>query len=309
MDRTRTPVGLALTVLALVGVACGGSTAGAGSTPATAADVTSSPSAPASVTASPTLPGSEGASSATIRVLATTSNLFESNRAIRLEIDHAGGPPVHTTSIRLLSDLWEPLAPAPRDLDLVAGTHVLVPLPYGAADCSTSPDSPLGNVEFQTSDGAVQVPLEDYPDGLLARRHARECAVRAASDAVTIAFGTDFEQESARVANGTLVVTPTGGHEVELRALAGNIIFGFTTSETLPLVVPSEGLGLHVRMAANRCDAHALIEAKRKLTHHVEVAVDEADPVSVEVTADGATGDLFRQLLAGCMDQEEASSP
>lgn len=305
MDRTRRSVTLGVAVLALVAAACGGSTAGSDDTPATA--VAESPSTPAARTATAVATGSGSAAPATLRVLATTSNLFESNRAIRLEVDHDGGPLVRTTSIRLASDLWEPLDAVPRDLDLAAGTHVLVPLPYGPANCATPSDSDLGDVVFATSDGPLQVPLEDYPDGLLSGRHARECAVRAASDAVAITFGTDFEQESARVANGTLVVAPKDGHQVELSALAGNIIFGLTTSRRLPLVVPSDGLALDVRMAANRCDTHALIEAKRKLTHHVEVAVDGADPVVVEVTADGPTGDLFGQLLAGCMGQPESA--
>lgn len=93
---------------------------------------------------------------------------------------------------------------------------------------------------------------------------------------------------------------------VELVALAGNIVFGLTTATTLPASLDAASVGLPVRMAANRCDRHALVEAKRKYVSTVQVAVDGDEPVTLEVEATDPVLALFQDLLARCMELPES---
>lgn len=293
-------------LLAVVVAACSGSDAG----PARVSSSTGASAGPAATPTGPpaTTPTSTSTTSTpapTLRATATRSNLFESNRAFRLELDHDAGPAVETVALRLASDLFEPMAPQRRDMELAPGSHVLVPLPYGPAVCDAPAGADLGAVVVTTTAGDLSVPLVSYPDDLVAGLHERECQVAAAAEAVDLAYGSDWEPASPRAVTGTLVVAPDPDHDVEVVALAGNIVFGLTTEVALPTTLADGQVELPVRMAADRCDRHALIEAKRKEVAIVEVAVDGDEPVALEVIAEGPTLAIFQDLLERCSDLPE----
>lgn len=302
---------MAPVLLVLVAGACSGATTvPQQSTGPVSSAVSSAPSVAASVGAA-----SVGAASATptarqgLSATATASTLFDTQRTFRLELVQVGAD-VEITSLQLSSPWYDDVAPVARDLRLTDGGQRLVPLPYGPADCAAaSPPpagGPVGEVVVGTTDGELRVPLADHPAGLVAGRHDRECSVAAAGRAVELAFGQQWSPADARAVTGTIRVTPSNGQSVEVVRIEGNIIFTLDARDDLPVSADGAVTDVPVRVAAARCDTHALIEAKRKFHHLVEVSIDGAEPVVMEVEATGDTRELFQQLLEACLADPES---
>ncbi len=236
---------------------------------------------------------------------ATASTLFDTQRTFRLELRHEG-PPHAVTGLVLDSPWYKPVEVTPRDFTLTSGP-VLVPLPYGVADCrhgSPAPGADVGQVVLTTQDGQRRIPLRPHPDNLVAQRHRRECAVAAIAEVADLAFGDAWTPVAPRVVTGDLVVAMAGGASIEVRGVEGNIIFAMEAEQPLPFAVDPGSTGrLAVRASAARCDTHALIEAKRKLHFPLAVSLDGADPVIVEVEATGAAGSVFQALVESCLDE------
>lgn len=266
-------------------------------TPSPVPAATLSPSSAPSSAPSP----SADASTGPLAMTATRSTLFDTARAFRLEVD-GGSEAVAVTSLRLDSSLFEPVEAVARDVVVGPGGHVLVPLPYGPSDCRADAGGGLGEVVVGTTSGRLRVPLDEYPGDLVTGLHRRECAVAAVRAAVDPRFA-DFTRTAPRVATGQLLLSPPAdGEPVELLGIEGNILFGATTEATLPQTVATAPVVIPVRMAANRCDTHALIEAKKKFHVPVTVAIGDGQPLVVEVEATGATRRLFQHLLEACLE-------
>ncbi len=284
-------------VLALIGVlaGCGGgdtaspTTAPAPSGPAAAADEATGETATGAAVAGP------------LGLTATRSTLFDTARTFRLEVT-GGDEPVAITSLRLESPLFRPVPAVDRELVVGTGAHVLVPLAYGESVCDTIGEAALGEVVVGTDRGDLRVPLAEHPEDLVTGLQRRECAVATIRTAVDPRFSDDTQRTGPRAATLELVLTAPPDGSAELQGIDGNIIFGLTTETPLPLVVDDGTVAVPVRIAANRCDTHALIEAKRKYVLPVTLALDGGEPVVVDVTATGATEQLLQQLLAACLD-------
>lgn len=268
-----------------------------------ATPVTEATSAVASSTRGTPEPGPSPVPGLTAR--ATASTLFDTQRSFRLELS-ATGPEVAVVGLRLDSPWYEPVDPVDRDLRLADGAMRLVPLPYGPAVCTTASPPPVGGivgeVMVDTADGVHRVPLTEHPAGLVAGRHGRECAVAAAREAVELTFGSDWTSVGDRAVTGVVHVRPRAGARVEVVRVGGNIVFTLDALDDLPVTTDGVALDLPVRVAAARCDTHALIEAKRSFHHVVEVVVDGGEPVVVEVEAVGDERRLFQGLLEACLD-------
>jgi hypothetical protein len=88
--------------------------------------------------------------------------------------------------------------------------------------------------------------------------------------------------------------------------VAGNVIFSAGTTADAPAAlrvsddVPSAATGLVVRAA--RCDPHALTEYKRTFILTARVRVGDADPVRVDLPAEGAARRTLEALLTQCLE-------
>lgn len=312
MTTSACVTGLAAVLAVAMASACAGPDAGSptsppGSSSSISASIRAStdPSTPSPTSPGPTTttrPASTPTGAAPLVLTATRSTLFDTARAFRLEVD-GGDAPVVVRSLRLDSPLFDPVDAVDRDLVVAPQRRVLVPLPYGPADCTAPDDAGIG-VVVGTVDGDVRVALDQHPDDLVTDLHRLECAVAAMVAAVDPRFGSDFTRTESRAAVGELVLSPPAdGVAVDLVGMEGNIIFGLTTDAELPVTVDSDTVTVAVRMAANRCDSHALIEAKRKFFVPLTLVPAGGEPVVVEVEAAGATRDLFQQLLEACLDE------
>ncbi|MGH2669921.1 MAG: hypothetical protein ACRDH5_12555, partial [bacterium] len=107
------------------------------------------------------------------------STLFETQRALLLDVRYDGDHDLEIGTIQLSSPLFEPVPPQVRDARVRAsGRPVAMPLPFGAAVCDDVPDGPAELVT-EVDGEEVRVGLDESPDDMLVGLHDAECAVTA----------------------------------------------------------------------------------------------------------------------------------
>jgi len=235
------------------------------------------------------------------------STLFETRRALLLEVRTDGGDDRVIGAVQLSSPLFEPVEPEVRDAVVPArGRPVAVPLPFGTAVCDGETEAPA---ELVTDvDGEeVRVELEEVPAGTLAALHDAECAAAAVFEDVDIHLGDEWKQTAPRTVTGSIeVVQRRSGVTATVDEVAGNVIFSAgTTGDARAALrvsdeVTSASTGLVV--IAARCDPHALTEYKRTFILMAWVRVGDAEPVRVDLVAEGAARRALEDLLTQCLD-------
>jgi hypothetical protein len=235
------------------------------------------------------------------------STLFETRRSLLLEVRTDAGDDRVIGAVQLDSPLFEPAEPEVRDAVVPAsGRPVAVPLPFGTARCDGVTEAPA---ELVTDvDGEeVRVELEEVPAGILAALHDAECAAAALFDDVDIRLGDQWEQTAPRTVTGDIEVAQRSrGVTATVEEVAGNVIFSAGTAgdDTTALQVsddvPSASAGLVI--SAARCDPHALTEYKRTFILTARVRVGDAEPVRVDLPAEGAARRTLEDLLTQCLE-------
>jgi hypothetical protein len=125
-------------------------------------------------------------------------------------------------------------------------------------------------------------------------------------EVVDLALGDEWAPAGERSLSGTFTVTQRDeGVEATVEPLEGNVIFTITTDAGgggwLAVDDDTPAATGTVTIRAARCDPHALIEYKRTFVFTIRVAVGDADPVLVDVEADGPARTAIEQLLAACL--------
>ena len=235
------------------------------------------------------------------------STLFETQRALLLDVRHDGDHDLEIGTIQLSSPLFEPVPPQPRDARVRAsGRPVAMPLPFGAAVCVDVAEGPHELVT-EVDGEEVRVALDESPDDMLADLHDAECAVTAVLTDVELRLGDDWERSAPRTIEGELtVVQRRPGTTAAVEDVLGNVIFTVATDdEADPLAEVSDdrrSAEVPVVVTAARCDPHALTEYKRTFILIAWVAVDGGDPVRVDVEAEGGAHGALEELLAACLE-------
>ena len=257
----------------------------------------------------------EAGGGAPVRASIQESTLFATQRAFGLTLAPATDRDVRVGAIQLSSPLFAEVEPQPRDA-LVRATDraVVMPLRYGEAVCDGEDDGDGeggdGGAELVTDvDGeAVRVPLEQSPADLLAGIHAAECASAGVLEDVELRLGDEWVPTAPQAVAGTLEASQRHeGVDATLQPLEGNVIFGVTTDAAEGeawLAVSDEAPAATgaVEVRAARCDPHALIEYKRTFVFTIRVAVGDAEPVLVDLEAEGAAHAALEALLASCLE-------
>jgi len=233
------------------------------------------------------------------------SRLFETQRQIGLELATTGDADVRVGTIQLVTPLYETVAPTDRGTTLDAGDRpLLMPIPFGTALCDGEADGPAELVATVDGD-EVRVPLTERPAGMLAHLHGLECASAEVLEDVALELTGDWVVTDPHTATGQLTVTQrTPGVTATVDEVLGNVIFGLTTATAGPVLTigddqPTAAVGITI--SASRCDPHALIEYKRTFKFAVEVRVGDADPVPVDVEAQGDARAALGELIRSCV--------
>jgi hypothetical protein len=235
------------------------------------------------------------------------STLFETQRALLLEVRPDGDHDLEVGAIQLSSPLFETVPPEPRDALVRASDRaVAMPLPFGAARCDGAADGPAQLITDVDGE-EVRVALDESPPGVLVALHAAECAAAAVLADVELRLGARWELTAPRTVEGDLeVVQRRPGVTAAVEDLAGNVIFSVSTDDGpgpwLEVSDDHPSAGGVVVVYAARCDPHALIEYKRTFTLSAWVRVGGDEPVRVDVEAEGDAHRVLEELLAACLE-------
>ena len=233
------------------------------------------------------------------------STLFETRRALRLVLRNGANQELEIGAVQLSSPQFEPVPPEPRDVPLASGDRVVIPLPFGTAQCDRVADEPaelITHVDGQEG----RVALDERSSGFLSDLHDAECAAAAVLASVDLHLGETWERTGERTVEGEIeLVQRSTGVTAAVEEVLGNVIFSVSTagSADSPLEVaddrPSAAGGIAITAA--RCDPHALIEYKRTFILGAWVRVDGGEPTLVDIVADGGARRALEELLRSCI--------
>ncbi len=249
------------------------------------------------------------------------STLFTTQHALGVSVTYRGTDEgLRLATLQLDTPLFTEVEPQARDARLRTGGRALVmPLKYGEADCDLDPADagPArmvatlgGSGEGGESGETVRLDLAEQPDDLLAGLHAAECEVQGVLDQVDVRFGDTGTRTADKQYETTIELAQrTEGATATLEEMKGNVIFGVANLDadhtaTSPWAVIDDDhptASVPMRVEADRCDPHALTEYKRTFILVALVAVGDAEPVRIDVRAEGPAHDALATLLEACL--------
>ena len=219
---------------------------------------------------------------------------YRHNRAqhqIQVKVANSSSSVVTVDRFSLLLPGFEVAGAAEPATELAAGHRVDLPVDYGPAICDAGDPVPATGTPQMALwlDGAadpVTIQAQDA-GGLLGRLAAQECATRAVTDALPMAFDPTLISAgsgSAPVTTGVLHLGPvTGGQPVRVEGLDGTTLLAITTTG-LPLQLSvGDTLDLMVQVMPQRCDPHAVIESSRGYLFRVLAGLQGRPSVLVPV--------------------------
>jgi hypothetical protein len=233
-------------------------------------------------------------------------------RFVEVKLANAGTAALDVTLLDVTLPGFTDTGPVGRTTTVEADRRVDLPVPLGEPVCDEPPDgTAVARLEVTPDAGGTvrtTVPVDD--DGLLARLHGFDCAVRRADEVTDItlrpAWELRGEGRDLTVAGEATVVLADPSTTVEITDVAGNLLF-VTVPETItpPLPVRLDDAAttatIGFELLPSRCDGHAIAEAKRLTTVAFLVSVDGAESVPVRRPPAGAGFDtLVRALNERC---------
>jgi hypothetical protein len=250
-----------------------------------------------------------------LRATLQRATLFETRRALKLLVHNTGTDDVELAAVQLASPAFEPVAPEARAAVLDAGGRpVNIPLRFGAARCAEGDADDVGDggnaMLVATVDGEERrIAIEQSPPDMLADLHATECAAAGVLAAVDIRLGDRWTAAGPRTLAGEVSMSSRDPDvTAALDGLLGNVIFavaaGRAVAQGEPWLAVDDGqaaASIPITIEAARCDPHALIEYKRTFILVAVVAVDGAEPVRVDIEADGEARRALEDLLTACI--------
>ncbi|HEV7761489.1 MAG TPA: hypothetical protein VGO78_20930 [Acidimicrobiales bacterium] len=255
------------------------------------------------------------AADAGLHVTLKRSTLFETHRSLSLSVRSDGDRDIEVSDLQLVSPLFEAVDPEDRDARVRAGRVVEVPLPFGTADCEGEADGPA-ELEAAVDGEAVQVDIDESPSELLATLHRNECAEAAIRDQLELTLEDDWERTGPTTIEGRLdMAQREDGVTASIEQMTGNVLFTVSTDDGsgdgdgddegdgpwLTVDDDHPSTSGHVVIKISRCDPHALIEFKRPFVITGFVTVGDADPVRVDIEAQGDARQTMGDLMSGCL--------
>jgi hypothetical protein len=235
------------------------------------------------------------------------STLYETHRALSLQLRSDQDAEVHLGTIQLDSPLFAPADPDDRDARLDPGRTTGLPLPFGTADCDGEADGPAELVADIDGD-EVRIPIDESPPDVLATLHRDECAEADVYDRLDLRIDDGWEQTGPRRIEGDVVMAQReDGVTATLRGMTGNVLY--TVADDAPdehatwLAVDDDHPSVrgHLTIQISRCDPHGLIEFKKPFVLMGFVALGDADPVRIDIEAQGEARRLMGHIRSGCL--------
>jgi hypothetical protein len=214
-------------------------------------------------------------------------------------------PAAPLTATLQRSPLFEPAPPQVRDVPVVAGDRVAIPLPFGTPQCGDVGDEPPELIA-QLAGEDVHVPLEERPDSLLSELRDVECAANAVLASVDLRLGDTWTRTEPRTIEGEIELAQRdSGATAVLEEVRGNVIFTVSAvgaaGSALEVSDDTPSASGPIAITASRCDPHALIEYKRTFILSAYVALNGGERARVDITAQGGARRALEELLRSCI--------
>jgi hypothetical protein len=238
------------------------------------------------------------------RVTATLqrSTLFATHRSLRLTVINGGDQELEIGAVQLSSPLFERVPPQTRDVPVPASERVVIPLPFGTAQCDDVTEEPAELIT-QLDGDEVHVALDEIPSGVLSDLHDAECAATAVLASVDLHFGDTWERTATRTIEGEVELAQrSSGVTAAVDEVRSNVIFAVsTTGPAVEVTDERPSAAGQIAITAARCDPHALIEYKRTFIFSAYVEVDGGEPTLVDIEAEGGARRALEELLTSCI--------
>lgn len=236
----------------------------------------------------------------------------QARRVVEVKLANAGAAALRITLLDVTLPGFTETGPVGRTTNLKADRRVDLPVPLGEPVCEEPVDgSAVARLEVSPRTGGTVrtvVPVDD--DGLLARLHGFDCALRRAHEVTDItltpAWEPSGEGRDLTVAGEASVVLTDPSATVRITDVAGNLLF-VAVPETITPPPPvrldrtATTATIRFELLPARCDGHAIAEAKRLTTVAFMVSVDGAESVPIRRPPDDPGFDtLVRALNERC---------
>lgn len=287
-------------------------TAAAPTSTSVAAPASTAPASTAPAAAVPEPPAfAEAAvvSADTLGLSGTLEQYREDEVANRLsiKISHHGEEPVRIETLRLSWPGLGDTPPSELDYPVFPGARVDLRVPLGEAVCSSPPQlvEPTPTLAIAavatTESGEITFPVTD-PLGILERIYPRQCKRQAVEHHVAVTIDDEWADESLDPVTmlGTLRVDRKASTEpVTIAAIHGSVLVNMATEDG-PVVLAADGASVAVPILAtnNRCDSHAIGEAKKPYVFVVDLVIGD-DEVSYVVSPDEPGKDALQAGIVG----------
>lgn len=233
---------------------------------------------------------------ATLDISATAEQwrVHEVNRQLAIALHNNGTTPVEVRRVEPLLASFAGEAAADTDALLpVGGLRVDVPVSFGTGGCTTA-TAAASQVRVtarpQGTSGWQQVTLDlPYPNPLLDKLLALDCAAEKVRASVTLTFGP-WQDRGRDGVRGSLVVerAPAATGTITVTELDGNVLYrlAFPRGVRRAVTAANPTASAEIVVTPLRCDPHAFAEVKKPFEFPVRVALDRGEPLATTVDVD-----------------------
>jgi hypothetical protein len=220
--------------------------------------------------------------------------LVRDPRTAAVLVRNHGTVPVRVHEVQLVTESFAPTGPFPKDVEIPPGVALALSVIYGEGRCGGRVDPPLApataRLVVSAAGGAPQTlvfALPDADDRLAARLHA-ECAAQLIASVLTVRL-EGWSTEPNGDLRTTLVVERRSGREpVTLHQIAGSVLYRLaaTGSPIGELPAGERRLEIPVTVEPERCDAHAMADAKFPYLFRTWLSIGELDDLPALIATD-----------------------
>lgn len=245
-----------------------------------------------------------------VRGLAATLQQYredEVSNRISIKVTNTGPDPIEIRTLRLV---WAGLTetdPATLDYPVFPGARVDLRVPLGTAVCSsppqlaeTTPSVPIAAVAG-TPDGDITFPVAD-PLGILERIYPRQCRGQVVEHAVGLSIGDEFVDRSVdpvQMVGVLRLERRESTAEIAVDAIHGSVLVSMTADNVPDVLAAGESvLEVPIVASQNRCDSHAIGEAKKPYHFVVDLRIG-GDQVSYGISPGPAGKDALAAGIVG----------
>jgi hypothetical protein len=230
--------------------------------------------------------------------------LVRDPRTAAVLVRNQGTVPVRVHEVQLVTDSFTPTGPFQKDVEVPPGVALAVSVIYGEARCGGRVDPPLAPATARlvvSADGgapqALVFELAD-PGDRLAERLRAECAAQLVASLLTLRLDGWSTEPNGDLRTNLVVERRSGREPVTLHLVAGSVLYRLsaTGSPIGELPAGERRLEVPVTVEPERCDAHAMADAKFPYLFRTWLSVGELEDLPALIATDRPGQDRLAEM-------------